>query len=273
MKENQWFYRLKCAKGAAFQHLVLSLSVRVVVNNWFVCGTFPARIGDGLYDSYMRIDECRYPEPTNEERSPSGLPCLSRPHVSILKSSVSSHCVAVRTIQGSNTSLRRINFKSGILQLCSGFLISLFFLNIKRMCCIHCRTCWQPQESHLTALSSCFNQKKLLYKGLKRSAVSPCTLISESTHALLCLLLHVSILVSLMKIPTDKYIGAAEGAVWVCVAAKRLTKVSFCSENLGIICHFFCYRNSSLWTEGVARLFHQGSVPSADVELGDFFFL
>lgn len=181
-------------------------------------------------------------------------------------------CVAVKTIWGSDTSLQRINFKSRILQLCSGFLTLLFFLSIKTMCCVHCRTCWQPQESHLTALSLCFSQKekKSLYKALKRSALSPCTLISKSTHALLCLLLHVSNLVSLMKIPTGKYVGAAEGAVWVCVAAKHLTKVSFCSENLGIICHF--YRNNSSWTEGVAGLFHQGSVPSADVELGDFFF-
>ncbi|XP_017596644.1 PREDICTED: LOW QUALITY PROTEIN: dual specificity tyrosine-phosphorylation-regulated kinase 3 [Corvus brachyrhynchos] len=39
----------------------------------------------------MRIDECRYPEPTNEEQSPSGLPCLSRPHVSISKLMMKDH--------------------------------------------------------------------------------------------------------------------------------------------------------------------------------------
>ncbi|XP_014728137.1 PREDICTED: dual specificity tyrosine-phosphorylation-regulated kinase 3 [Sturnus vulgaris] len=51
------------------------------------------RIADGLYDSYMRIDDCRYPEPTNEERSPSGLPSLSRPHVSINKLMMKDHCL------------------------------------------------------------------------------------------------------------------------------------------------------------------------------------
>lgn len=64
----------------------VSLSVRIVVTNWFVYGTFPARFGDGLYDSYMRIDQIRYQESTNEEQSPSGLPSLGRSNVSILKS-------------------------------------------------------------------------------------------------------------------------------------------------------------------------------------------
>ncbi|NXG20242.1 DYRK3 kinase, partial [Grallaria varia] len=47
--------------------------------------------GDGLYDSYMRIDELRYQEPTNEERSPSALPSLARPHVSINKLMMKDH--------------------------------------------------------------------------------------------------------------------------------------------------------------------------------------
>lgn len=128
------------------------------------------------------------------------------------------------------------------------------------MCCVHCRTCWQPQEPHLTALSSCFNKKK---KKKKKSyftkcwSVLPCHLVlwQVNPHTL-CSASSCTfpISFSLMKIPTGKYVGAAEGAVWVCVAAKHLTKVSFCSENLGIICHFFCYWNSSSWTEGVAGL-------------------
>lgn len=60
----------------------------IIVTNWFVYGTFPARFGDGLYDSYMRIDQIRYQESTNEEQSPSGLPSLGRSNVSILKSPV-----------------------------------------------------------------------------------------------------------------------------------------------------------------------------------------
>uniref|UniRef100_A0A670I9P4 non-specific serine/threonine protein kinase n=1 Tax=Podarcis muralis TaxID=64176 RepID=A0A670I9P4_PODMU len=40
-----------------------------------------ARFGDGLYDSYMRIDQIRYTDPTNEECTPSGLPSLGRPNM------------------------------------------------------------------------------------------------------------------------------------------------------------------------------------------------
>ncbi|XP_017687646.1 PREDICTED: dual specificity tyrosine-phosphorylation-regulated kinase 3 [Lepidothrix coronata] len=43
------------------------------------------RFGDGLYDSYMRIDDLRYQEPSNEERSASGPSSLPRPQVSINK--------------------------------------------------------------------------------------------------------------------------------------------------------------------------------------------
>ncbi|XP_060628849.2 dual specificity tyrosine-phosphorylation-regulated kinase 3 isoform X1 [Anolis sagrei] len=39
------------------------------------------RFGDGLYDSYMRIDQIRYSDPTNEECTPSGLPSLGRANV------------------------------------------------------------------------------------------------------------------------------------------------------------------------------------------------
>lgn len=73
-----------------------------------------------------------------------------------------------------------------------------------------------------------------------------------------------------MKIPPGEFVGAAEGAVWVCVAAKRLTKVSFCSENLGIIWHFFGYQNAPYELKVLPGF--SISVPSADVELGDFFF-
>lgn len=62
------------------------------MTNWLVCGMFAARFGDGLYDSYMRIDQIRYQEATNEEHSPSGLPSLARANVSILKLSGSSRC-------------------------------------------------------------------------------------------------------------------------------------------------------------------------------------
>ncbi|XP_074911849.1 dual specificity tyrosine-phosphorylation-regulated kinase 3 isoform X1 [Buteo buteo] len=50
-----------------------------------------ARFGDGLYDSYMRIDQIRYQESTNEEHSPSGLPSLGRSNVSGNKLGMKDH--------------------------------------------------------------------------------------------------------------------------------------------------------------------------------------
>lgn len=38
-----------------------------------------------MYDSYMRIDQIRYSDPSNEEHSPSGLPSVGRPNVSNFK--------------------------------------------------------------------------------------------------------------------------------------------------------------------------------------------
>ncbi|CAM4681138.1 unnamed protein product [Lepidochelys olivacea] len=50
-----------------------------------------ARFGDGLYDSYMRIDQIKYPDPTNEEHSPSGLPSLGRSNVTSNKLTMKDH--------------------------------------------------------------------------------------------------------------------------------------------------------------------------------------
>ncbi|XP_067387762.1 dual specificity tyrosine-phosphorylation-regulated kinase 3 [Emydura macquarii macquarii] len=50
-----------------------------------------ARFGDGLYDSYMRLDQIRYPDPTNEEHSPSGLRSLRRSNVTSNKLTMKDH--------------------------------------------------------------------------------------------------------------------------------------------------------------------------------------
>uniref|UniRef100_A0A8C9F2Z0 dual-specificity kinase n=1 Tax=Pavo cristatus TaxID=9049 RepID=A0A8C9F2Z0_PAVCR len=50
-----------------------------------------ARFGDGLYDSYMRIDQLRYQESANEEHSPSGLPSLGRSNVCSNKLAMKEH--------------------------------------------------------------------------------------------------------------------------------------------------------------------------------------
>ncbi|XP_068015732.1 dual specificity tyrosine-phosphorylation-regulated kinase 3 isoform X1 [Melanerpes formicivorus] len=52
------------------------------------------RFGDGLYDSYMRIDQIRYQETANEEHSPLGLPALGRANVSSNKLAMKDHPLA-----------------------------------------------------------------------------------------------------------------------------------------------------------------------------------
>ncbi|XP_070601649.1 dual specificity tyrosine-phosphorylation-regulated kinase 3 isoform X2 [Erythrolamprus reginae] len=49
------------------------------------------RFGDGLYDSYMRIDQIRLPEPTNEECTPSGFPSLGRSNVTTSTFTMKDH--------------------------------------------------------------------------------------------------------------------------------------------------------------------------------------
>lgn len=51
------------------------------LSHWFICYFFPARHGDGLYDSYMRTDHIL--KDNADTNSPSGLPPVPKHTVSI----------------------------------------------------------------------------------------------------------------------------------------------------------------------------------------------